>query len=68
MDNSINVLFSVLKETFLENLASAKSSGALSGDENEAILNKVVLYLTAQSFYPLSNEGKEILKNLKNFI
>lgn len=67
-EDTVNNIMASFHEAFMENLTSVEMSGALSGDEPDGMVVKVVLYLTAENFRPLSEEGKELVQNLKHFV
>jgi hypothetical protein len=69
MDKKIlDAIMATFQQAYEDNIKTIESSGALSGDESAGMLAKVVLYLTARDFRPLSYDGKKLLSNLEHFI
>lgn len=65
---AVKQLMESFEKEFRKNVLRAMNSGALSGHEHPMVVSKAVLYITAHSFKPLSDEGKEILHNLEHFV
>ena len=61
-------MLNVFNERVIQKFHEAKRCGALSGDENDTVIAKIVIRIVADDVRVFDDEHKKIERNLRKFI